>query len=194
MSSSSKVLVNDPRISKIKTADDISMVVKSGAKTILHQQYEPTTVNSNSVHWSIQVPSPDTLIDSSNIKLKGKLKFHFKKTILENGAPVADKPIITGAASAFPINTATDLITLTLNGVNINVPMSGIRQMLLKQYDQKTISEYNNTCPSYIDQLFGNFQEGTFDGLGVSPLPSSSLADSGYANDDVLKRGAFPVT
>ena len=103
MSSSSKVLVNDPRISKIKTADDISMVVKSGAKTILHQQYEPTTVNSNSVHWSIQVPSPDTLIDSSNIKLKGKLKFHFKKTILESAQPVAGKPIITGASSAFPI-------------------------------------------------------------------------------------------
>ena len=195
MSSSTKILVNDGRISKIKTADDISMVVKSGAKTILHQQYEPTTVNSNSVHWSIQVPSPDTLIDSSNIKLKGKLKFHFKKTILDGaGDPKAGELIITGAASAFPINTSTDLITLTLNGVNINVPMSGIRQMLLKQYDQKTISEYNNTCPSFVDTLYGKFIDGTFDALGDLPVANSSLADSSYTDDDVVKRGAFPVT
>ena len=194
MSSSKKALVNDSRISNIRTADDISMVVKSGAKRILHQEYEPNTVNANSVHWSIQVPSPDTLIDSSNIKIKSKLKFHFKKTIAnEQGDPVAGGQIITGASSAFPINTSTDLITLTLNGVNINVPMAGIREMLLKQYDQKTISEFNNTCPSYVDQLYGKFIDGTIQGQGVLPNVSSSLADSGYTNDDVVKRGAFPV-
>lgn len=192
MSQTKKILVDDPRSSKISTRNDVSQVVKSGMKNILHQEYTPASVNSNNVHYSIQIPSNDTLTDRSNVRHKAKIQFYFTKTITNGaGAPIADEQIITGAPCAFPLNTICDSVVYTLNGVNYTVPLKQMREMLLKQYDQKTISEFNNTCPSYVDQLYANFNDAANDGV---PYDSNPLSDSSVAIDDVMKRGAYPIT
>jgi len=77
--------------------------------------------------------------------------------------------------------------------------MSGIQNVILKQYDQKTVSEYNNSCPSFIDQYWANFADATISSTVdtvavVEPIASNPLSDSFLSQDDILKRGAYPIT
>jgi hypothetical protein len=67
--------------------------------------------------------------------------------------------------------------------------------ILLKQYDQKTISENNGTTPSYVDTYFANFKDST-EGEGAEQKTNAvcPLGDSLFGLDDVVQRGAFPVT
>lgn len=185
MTDTKKLLVTDPRISKISTLKEVTQAVKSGPKSTLYKEVKPNSVNSNDIDWSLVHQSDDTIIDPS-FKYKATINFYVRKTI-----PAAGLPIVTGAPAAFPLNTITDSIVYDLNGSTHNVNLRGIRECLLKQYDQKTISEYNNTTPSYVDTLWSNFADAkTTEAL----YDSNPLGDSVNVNDDVVKRGSYPVT
>ena len=189
MTDTQKVLVTDPRISKISTIKDIKQAVKSGPKTVLYKEIKPNSVNSNNIDWTMVHQSDDTLIDPS-FKFKAKIKFWLRKVIAD-----ADLPIITGAPAAFPLNTITDTIVYDLNGTTHNVNLHGVREMLLKQYDQKTISTYNNTTPSYVDKLWAKFEDAsTIDDVNsVTTFDSNPLSDSVNVHDDIVKRGSYPI-
>jgi len=43
----------------------------------------------------------------------------------------------------------------------MSVPTDSAINILLKQYDQKTISEFNGITPSYVDTYWGQFYDST---------------------------------
>jgi len=189
MSANKLILVTDPRINRI--TNEVTQVVKSGVKTTLQEKFPTISANANTVVWNANIPSNDTLIDRNNIKVRANIDFWFKKSMTVLAAGGTGVSIIEGAPCAFPLNSICNTVTSKINGVSMSVPSDNVANILLKQYDQKTISEFNGTTPSFVDTFWGKFADSAADDFG--PMPSSPLSDTSYGNDDVVQRGAYPV-
>jgi hypothetical protein len=195
-SKNNMIKVSDPRINRI--SDKITQVVKTGAKSTLQEKFPTVIANANNITFNCNIPSIDTLIDRNNMKIKCPIVFNFKKVIpagviqYEDGtSDHQEVEIIAGAVCAFPLNSICETNVAKINGVSLTVPTQNVMNILLKQYDQKTISEFNGTTPSYVDTYFGRFTDST---LSELPTSASPLGDIFSGRDDVVQRGAYPVS
>ena len=190
------ILVTDPRINRI--TNEVTQVVKSGVKTTLQEKFPTISANANTVVWNANIPSNDTLIDRNNIKVRAKINFWYKQKMPppEEFPPDSGNykydPIIEGAPCAFPLNSICNTVTSKINGVSMSVPTDNVMNILLKQYDQKTVSEFNGTTPSYVDTYWGKFGDSV--DRTYMQFRGSPLGDTYSGRDDVVQRGAYPLT
>ena len=126
MSELSTVLINDSRYKDI--TDSVTIGVKDGPASVIHQKYQHNSNSTSSTLYSINIPSENTLVDR-NIHVQGSVNRYYD-TAIAIGETVTFKV----APSAFPMNQALQNASLTLNNSKLSVQTQDVLPVYLKQF------------------------------------------------------------
>ena len=158
MNDFSPVLVQDSRLSLVSKARFESY---QGAAAISPTTIPSNSTSSNSLTYSVQVPSQENVVDTCFL-----VKSTIQLTI--TGTPVAGAYLFTvdgnlasdSCLNAFPFHQLIQTAQATINQTQVTCQTNDILPQLLYMIGRKELSEYNNMCPTQLDNVNDYSQNG----------------------------------
>ena len=150
--------------------------VFSGGSKHTIQSYAPSSSSSSMVSFNITTPSPNVVV-SRRILLQTTITLTFTGT-------TAPAIATTDSARSFPIASATNQLTLTLNNTSTSIPLRDVWSAM-KHIQGKLLQDSCDTTPAYFDnaQQFSDFLATNRNALGGA-----------YTSNGAYARGSFPYT
>jgi hypothetical protein len=172
------VCVKDPR-TIINNKRDYAVL--EGGSQFTFKQWTSTSIANSGIQFSAPPPSPDIIVDR-------RIYFYCPFRLTFVGIPAAGQTLLnmnSDAPRQFPVNSAIDTISATINNFSMTVNSADVVPALLRyNVDNLLKNHYYSTAPSYPDQ------SALYSALNGSIR--SPLAGYGDSTDENLQgRGGF---
>lgn len=142
-----KVLISDDRLA---VTDKISFGVLRSGQNVTVAKYEATSSSSNSITWSVQVPSEQTVL-SRRVLWRSKCIFTIKG-IPANNEYLFD-PFRQDAFAQFPLHQLVSTLSATINNTTVSVNVNDVLPIIARQLDPEMLGYFNSYTPSYPDSV-----------------------------------------
>lgn len=184
MSDFSTVLIEDNRIASITSEEAFG--VNSGAAQVTAQQFAAISASNSSIVFNVQIASENIVIDR-HLLIQSQIVY----TLCVTDVPAGDKAMSYGQTDsfqAFPLNSLFTTIQSTINNASVSTNLQDILPMVMRMNDNRVLSRYNSTTPSYPDQQYAEYATGAL----ANNNPLAGYTNNSY-DSDFLPRGAYPL-
>jgi len=182
-------LVEDARL---KLSDTVPFAVAGTPSQSNFQPYAATSVSETAISFNLQIPSENIVIDRS-IKIQSDVTLKLMLDMPTPPAAGAD-PIacmeyaLTDSLQAFPLNSLITTSSCTINNTTTSESNQDIMAILLAMGDRRELSKFDSTCPTLMDNSFGQFADGVASNANVMAGADAQAFDKSFQG-----RGSFPV-
>ena len=179
------IKIQDPRINDL--TNDMTYPIFDGASMNTYQAY-PFTGSNSSLTVTCQIPS-ESIVTDARVLLQSDLNL----TLNLGNVPIGVQAFQIGSTDSlapYPLQSLITTASLTLNNATSSTNYSDVFPMIKILEDKCHLSQYNSTCPNYINQNFGMFN----DAVLTNSNPMANFNEVSMASNWKIPNGAFPYS
>ena len=176
--------------SRLALSDKRDFPVYQSAAAITPQVFAASTASASNITYTVQVPSLENLTEMV-ILARSRVTLNVTGTVVTTGQFLLAVDSGTPAdfcLNAFPFHQLMTTSNVTVNQSQFNIDMQNVLPSMLYMIGRDQLSEYNNMCPTMLDNVSDYTQAG-YVGSNSSVF-NSWFKNFGYKNSG---RGSWTV-